>query len=706
MPGVVVRTGSNYSISISYSGAGGALYAKGKPDSSIMFTSSKKSRAAGNWGSIRFYKDASSSDCILENCIVEYGGYHASYPASIYSYVATPTFRNIIIRNCTGSAMDLEGAGFDTLENLTVINNTGYVLECDANWVGDIAGPITARGNTNQAILVTETDITVSKIWKNHGIPYIISETIDIGGGSGAGIDPVLTIAPACTLKFMSGISLRVAYYGYKAGLIACGKVDSMIVFTSSRSIPAAGDWGNIQFKDQSIDNSCLLDYCKIMYASDQSGSSGAIYVSDAKPTLKNSIFSNSKGIGLFVSSYEGPDSVVSCSFINGSSFAIQTNAENIGNLFGPLTIADNLKNAIRIASDGDVITSQRWKNHGCPYYVDITVDVGGSQSPVLTLDPKVELKFSSSANFRVGYHYNGGLMAIGYHEGQSMTGAISFTSQQTTPQAGDWGYLGFYSKAITNQCKLSDCLVNYAGSSSSNGAMYISSASPTIINCGINSAKYTGIVCSGGAPDTLDTTGVNGAGEFAIQLEAEYVRNIGPGFVGSSCGKNFIRVINNGNISTTATWSTHYKTNYMIGVTIDVGGSLDPVLTIAPGCSLFFEAGLSIRVGYINGDGGLIANGNSTNRIYFGSGNGAGSPGDWERVYISSSNMDATTSLSYVTINNGGKNYGELYISSASLQVNNCEFKNSATYGIYKSGGTYTGSGNTFTSCASGNEY
>ena len=95
--------------------------------------------------------------------------------------------------------------------------------------------------------------------------PYSITDAINVDGNA------VLTIQPGVTLQFASGTGINVGYSD-AAKLVAVGTAQDPIVFTSAASTPAAGDWTNIYFWDNTM-SGCQIAYAKLDYCgSDRDG--------------------------------------------------------------------------------------------------------------------------------------------------------------------------------------------------------------------------------------------------------------------------------------------------------------------------------------------------------------------------------------------------------------------------------------------------
>ena len=154
----------------------------------------------------------------------------------------------------------------------------------------------------------------------------------------------------------------------------------------------------------------------------------------------------------------------------------------------------------------GIISSNTNWTTSGSPYVV--TGNIMVSNGYTLTIDPGVVVKFDSTKSLQI----NGALIAKG-----TSNNTITFTSNKTVPDSGDWGYI-YFSDASTDAIFdgqgnylggsiLEYCTVEYAGNGANIlGAVQISSAHPFINYCTIRNNSKSGIYASGLA-DTLRIT-------------------------------------------------------------------------------------------------------------------------------------------------------------------------------------------------------
>ncbi len=171
-PGAGLNIGKNYDLAMSYYGYFGALFAQGRADAPITFTSNADVPAPGDWKGVYFTNYTKDGASLLEQCVVEYGG--AVNYADVYLYRAKPTIRYSTIRNSAHSGIyvnypESNGAvitcnnfkdnhhGVYTRNNaLPVISNSNFsrnltsgvynnggsaMVKAENNWWGDANGP-------------------------------------------------------------------------------------------------------------------------------------------------------------------------------------------------------------------------------------------------------------------------------------------------------------------------------------------------------------------------------------------------------------------------------------------------------------------------------------------------------------------------------------------------------------------------------------
>jgi parallel beta-helix repeat protein len=116
----------------------------------------------------------------------------------------------------------------------------------------------------------------------------VIADSVNIPVGR------ILTIQPGTKVKFNTGKMLVVA-----GKIIANGKSDSTISFTSNSASPAAGNWNGIELQNTSSASS-IINYCVIEYAGGGANAANIFYKTGAPNiNISNSIIQKSSNNGI-----------------------------------------------------------------------------------------------------------------------------------------------------------------------------------------------------------------------------------------------------------------------------------------------------------------------------------------------------------------------------------------------------------------------
>ena len=99
---------------------GGQLIADG---SSHLITFTAVHKFPGSWNCIYFSNFSNSTNCLLKNCRIEYGGGDFNRPANIYLENASPVVANCYIENSLNYGIYLAGGSNSDLENNYFYNN-------------------------------------------------------------------------------------------------------------------------------------------------------------------------------------------------------------------------------------------------------------------------------------------------------------------------------------------------------------------------------------------------------------------------------------------------------------------------------------------------------------------------------------------------------------------------------------------------------
>ena len=203
--------------------------------------------------------------------------------------------------------------------------------------------------------------------------------------------------------------------------------------------------------------------------------------------------------------------------------------------------------------------------NLDLPYLVTDTIGVNGPSNPTLTIEPGVQIQFTSGKYLSIGgssSSYKGKLIAQG-----TQANPIIFTGSEQTP--GYWRGVYFYNYADDTSV-IENCVVEYAGSSST--GIYIKDSSPTIKNTTVQYSSIYGIYTSNSSSLIQDCVIQNNSnsGIYATDSSALTVDNcvIRDNANGIHCTANFSGSIIN----------TDVVNNITYGIYLNGGNSFNPV--------------------------------------------------------------------------------------------------------------------------------
>jgi hypothetical protein len=178
----------------------------------------------------------------------------------------------------------------------------------------------------------------------------------------------------------------------------------------------------------------------------------------------------------------------------NNGSYPVQVRADMVGQLSNN-TYGGNNPNAIEVVGQA-VTTSQTWLNEGVPYVIT-TADITLQNGSILTLEPGVQMRFSTGIGLNVGLGAStGGLFAVG-----TVAEPIVFTSNQASPAPGDWKGLNFTNSTIDASTQLGYVIVEYGGAGTNNSNIRIDNANFPIQHSTIRNSSGYGIRLSSSNP-------------------------------------------------------------------------------------------------------------------------------------------------------------------------------------------------------------
>lgn len=295
--------------SISYSAGHGLYASSGSPTlrNSTISNSTKSGIYAFGNGSLTIENNTISSSG--QYGIYQYCNYRRNGSASIsgntftgngdYDILLETYVGGSITGNTLSKGISASSIGISAFTANNITYNNDYPLYVSASKVDEALTDNTITGiDTNSVLKVGTGTISTDATWTSN-ILYEILGSITIEGDDGPDGVTTLTINPGTRLAFAPSTYLRVGDgSGPASALIAQGTAANPIVFTSSNTSPAPGDWQNIRFNNNTHDASTILDHCIIEYGGQSNAAN--IYIYSAEPTITNCTIRNSGSFGIY----------------------------------------------------------------------------------------------------------------------------------------------------------------------------------------------------------------------------------------------------------------------------------------------------------------------------------------------------------------------------------------------------------------------
>jgi hypothetical protein len=267
----------------------GKLVIKGTADAPVVFTSSNKSPAPGDWVGIGF-KEKTMAGTSVDHLVIEYAGSKSSNGEGAIMLEDMRQGGRIAITNSTirnsgqFGLVANDNATFAKFENNTFKDDKSGSLNVQATLLGSVG-----RGNTfTNPIHVKESHVEQTTTWPPFDVPVVVDGNVTVASDSSV---PTLTIADKTVVKMGQD-----HYFDIQSGAL----VAKNVTFTSAAPSPSPGDWVGLFLHKKT--NGTHIENCTFEYfGSTGSNGEGAItfYDQNAKDltgvTIANNTFSKGK---------------------------------------------------------------------------------------------------------------------------------------------------------------------------------------------------------------------------------------------------------------------------------------------------------------------------------------------------------------------------------------------------------------------------
>ena len=537
-PGAVIKFSNHYAGIL----VKGAVVADGTASQPIVFTSlsddsyggdtnsdgNTTAPGKGNWATIDFVASSLDSLNSMKHCVFTYGGGNVySYEYGIVrDYNAALVMDSSVIGQSANSAFGVFGSGRPVVSNtqMTNVSSTPVSMSMFSNptFINNSALNVgyMALGIVPETYSVNDT-VPIRNFAGYSNITYYLFSTCTINTGT------LISIPPGTVFKGGS--------WNIKGAIAVSGTSSQPVIFTDpsddgygnpgdmnsngSATQPSIQSGNRIYFDDVSTDSLSIVRYAIFRYTD------VGVYLQQAGPNVNNCTFDHTNW-GLYLNGVSSP-ALDSCLFRNLTYAPFQTSLVS----YPRSTLADSITGstyrAIGVISETlvqDVTLSKRnfAGNTNIPYvFSNYTV----ASNAVLTVAPGVVVKFFSNCGITV----NKGLLAVG---GSTTDSTIVFTdlrddfyggdtnadSTNTTPQSWvpGWSGISFADQSLDNLCKLSHCIIKYAGLYYSGAAITTTNASPTITFCSITN-NSDGIRANGASNPVVNYSDIYSNSGFGV---------------------------------------------------------------------------------------------------------------------------------------------------------------------------------------------
>ncbi|NLT04359.1 MAG: hypothetical protein GXY09_10915 [Bacteroidales bacterium] len=517
--------------------------------------------------------------------------------------------------------------------------------------------------NTDEVITAINGQILTPTVWEN-GTVKIIDCILNV--------QSTLTLEPGCTLQFTENGGLEIGT-GTNAALIADGTPEKPITFTTVTAANGqAGSWYGISFGTNNVIATTVLNNCIIEGAG--KNADPVIEVYNTKIAMDSCTLRNGAGVGIrLMGSTAGFTSFTHNNLSNCFDYLLSGEVQPLLGLDTTNVFTSVVNKTIAIEG-GNVNTTGTLKRLSVPYTVLQPIRVDNAE---LTIQPGTTLRFTNDGTLEIGYTQHAALIAEG-----EPTRPILFTSASTTPQAGDWSGIYFYSNNSSNKSIIKHAVLDYGGKPNGVYESVITAYSGfKLINSTIRNSKNYGISFDeySGFTECTNNT-IQNCEKDPILITAAFAHTIGAGNTLTALQGMGIHV-KDGTVSKNVTWLKQTVPYIMEGVIYVQTTTGTASLTLNPGCDLRFTATSHLEV---SENAKLIAIGTPQDSIIFTSNAQTKSPGDWGGINFWQ-DVSATNELKYCRVDYGA-DYSEhnIGIYSSKVKITNCAINHSEGCGIY----------------------
>ena len=464
---------------------------------------------------------------------------------SVYSFVWDAT------AEVMGSQHQLTAKAIDLAANSTTSDAVTITI-------GIPSGPTNHSGN-----------ISYPETWDPIGNPHIVTGNLTVNG--------FLTLKAGVEIKVDPGFYFKI---GAAGGILARGTASAGILMTSNAGTPAPGDWQGLEVGAGVNGDSVVLEYCTFEYGGKDTND--AVVVLRSSPaTVSNCTIRNGPGDGLWLSG-DNARSIEATTITANHGYALHIDTRYAHVIADGNNFAGNGRGVELVG--GVLDHDAQWSDPLAPYVVTTDLRLGNTSSMLFGLKPGVTLRFRPGTGVTIGQdssHF-GGFVVEG-----SPSLPVTFTSDSSFPHPGDWKGINLGYLTRSDQAKLANCVIEYAGSTGA--AVMCDSIGARITDCTIRYSSGYGVRINktGFAQFEGNTVGLNLS--YPVAVEPDFVNSVGANHLDQGL------FISGGFLRDSAAWA-YSGYHHVVGGIIEIGGPMNPVLRIADFDTVVFTGVATLR--------------------------------------------------------------------------------------------------------------
>lgn len=507
----------------------------------VTFTARDALPEPGTWDALEF--NGGSSGSRLTSCVIKYGGAGGDY-GNIQVFQASPEFSWCTFSESSGPGAELSGsqsvfadciirdnqtggihcsdASSPTIRDCRFINNGRTMvqeLDCFPVFEGANTSEITSTdGSRWNGILVERGDFETSGSWNQTFVPYILENDVTIKP------EARLTIGDRVIIKFdPRNVGIEVEGGTLQAHGVTFTSLKDDFGGDTNGDGPSdgtPGDWDSLEFSESGSDS--VLENCVVRFAGGYGGNENQaanIQLYDASPQILRCQveYSELNGIHL-VNSESVIDGCViqynagrgirciagsrptirDCHFTDNERpifYELDCFPAFEGTLTSNITSADGSRwNGIQVGR-GDLTEDVRWTQTSLPYI--LTGDVHVLPGITLELVEGVTVKFRKG---NVGFEADGTFIArraTFTSLKDDLGGDTNGDGSRAQGDPRDWDAVELH----TDDSKLIDCVLRFAGYNGTEANVQIYDSSPSIENCVMEHSGGDGMQIKNASP-------------------------------------------------------------------------------------------------------------------------------------------------------------------------------------------------------------